>query len=272
MQRRWRLVRIGFPETVVTILTLGIGQIVYVGGVIYSFAIPLPKLVILLFYMRIFPNSRIKFAIYSVAIFVIAWCPAVLLVNIFQCNPIKFYWNKSIKGGTCIDILAYWRYSSVPIILSDIAILVIPLPMIWRLQMTTRRKLAVSGVFLTGSLSLIGSLVRIGMFFMKRPLMDSTWNSAILQMWKMVEVEAVLIAACLPLLKPLFVSFWQSSVRLGSKMHLVSKIQTTPDGGLQKQGFTRIENNGGILRTWEVELMPMQSMPSPKDGQGVAFP
>lgn len=263
-----------FPEIATTIPISRTGQILYVELLVYSFAVPFPRLVLLLFYNRIFPNPRFKLAVYAVATFVIAWCPAVFFTDMFQCSPIALAWDKSISGGTCINVLAFYRYIAVPIVLSDVAVLVLPLPMIWQLHMTTKQKLALSGIFLLGSLGLIASIARMVIFFRHDAFADSTWTAVTLLVWTMVEVEAVLIAACLPPLRPLFISLWQSSTRFTSKIRRSDKThQSTSSysGGVQKQGFTRIEDVGGIRRTLEVEIVSMEPIPPSKDGRASAF-
>lgn len=246
----------------------------YVDLLLYSFAIPLPKVVLLLFYIRLFPTPRFKLAVYAVASFIIAWCPAIFFTDMFQCSPVAFAWDKSIKGGRCINMLAFIRYIAVPIVLSDLAVLILPLPMIWQLHMTIRQKLALSGVFLLGSLGLIASIARMVVYFRSNAFADPTWTAVSLLAWAMVEVEAVLIAACLPPLRPLLISFWQASTKFTSKIHRSSKTHepnSSFTGGVQEQGFTRIDDVSGIRCTWEVELVPTAPLPPEKDGPANAF-
>lgn len=233
------------------------GQILYVELLIYSFAVPLPKLVLLLFYVRIFSNRRFKIACYVVGAFVVAWCPAVFFTDVFQCSPIALAWDKSITSGTCINVLAFFRYIAIPVVLSDAVLLIMPLPMIWQLHMNHKQKLALSSVFLLGSLGLIASIARTVIFFQNDAFADPTWTAVTLLIWTMIEVEAVLIAACMPPLRPLFISFWQSTTHFTSKMSRSNKTDDSlPSyiGGSQKQGFTRFEDLGGIRRTCEVEM------------------
>ena len=245
-----------------------IGQILYFELVAYSFAVPLPKVVLLLFYVRIFPTAKFKVAVYAVGSFVVAWCPAVLFTDLFQCKPIALGWDKTIREGVCINVLAFFRYVAVPTVLSDAAVLVLPLPMIWQLHMSTKQKLALSGVFLLGSLGLIASIVRMVIFFRSDAFSDPTWTAVTLLSWTMVEVEAVLVAACLPPLRPLFISFFQSSTQWASKIHHFGKTQESNSsygGGVQRQGFSRIEDEGGIRKTWEVELVETGTEPERKN-------
>lgn len=146
---RWEKVSDLFPmskDTAKAMLISRPRQILYVDVLVYSFALPLPRLVILLLYIRVFPTPKFKIAVYAVGTFVVAWCPAVLFADMFQCSPVAFIWDKSIKGGKCINKQAFYRYIAVPIVLSDVAVLVLPLPMIWQLRMTIKQKLALSGV------------------------------------------------------------------------------------------------------------------------------
>ncbi len=68
-----------------------------------------------------------------------------------QCQPVAFQWDKTING-ICINQLAYFRWISVPNVMHDVFMLVLPAPMIWKIQIGIRQKLALSIVFLIGSM------------------------------------------------------------------------------------------------------------------------
>ena len=55
-------------------------------------------------------------------------------------------------GGHCIDVHVMWIVQDVFFLVLDIYVVVLPLPMIWNLQITRPEKIAISGVFLLGSL------------------------------------------------------------------------------------------------------------------------
>ncbi len=75
-----------------------------------------------------------------------------IFVTVFECRPVEFYWDKSIKGGTCIDQTRYYRWSGVANLLIDFMIWSLTLPVIWRLKLSARQKLSLSTVFLLGVL------------------------------------------------------------------------------------------------------------------------
>ncbi len=79
-------------------------------------------------------------------------CVSQVFPTIFQCSPITYTWNKAIVGGHCINVHVMWIVQDVFFLVLDIYVVVLPLPMIWNLQITRPEKIAISGVFLLGSL------------------------------------------------------------------------------------------------------------------------
>ncbi|KAJ8126522.1 hypothetical protein O1611_g7115 [Lasiodiplodia mahajangana] len=126
-----------------------------------------------------------------------------VIVAIAQCRPVAFQWDKDIEGGQCIDQLAYYRWVSVPNVIHDVVMLIMPLPVVWILKVDIRQKLALSAVFLIGSIGCISSFVRLSIFFKLNALSDNTWASIQLQSWTLAETGVILISACLPSLWPL---------------------------------------------------------------------
>ena len=80
------------------------------------------------------------------------WCLAHIITVIFSCQPIPYFWDRTIKGGKCINENNFSYGTSAANILTDIAVLVLPIPWLWRLQMKTEKKVAIAGIFLLGSL------------------------------------------------------------------------------------------------------------------------
>ncbi len=75
----------------------------------------------------------------------------VIFVVAFQCHPIELNWDKSIQG-TCINQWVFFVIGSTPNVITDFAILIIPLPAVWALNMRTAQRLSIMGIFLLGSL------------------------------------------------------------------------------------------------------------------------
>jgi hypothetical protein len=110
------------------------------------------KLSILLFYVRLFPYAKFRYFAYANMAYTIAWGIATWVVNLMVCSPIAFYYDKTIPGGVCKNQSISGSVNGALSLLGDICILSLPLPMIWKLHMNTRRKIALCGIFLLGSL------------------------------------------------------------------------------------------------------------------------
>ena len=118
------------------------------------------KTSLILLYYRLFGVVRWFRSILAVMwLIVLAYFVADALVAVFECSPIAYYWDKAIKGGSCIDQDAFYRWNGVANLLIDFSILVLPMMMVWRLNLDTRSKIILSGVFLLGTLY-VSSYVR----------------------------------------------------------------------------------------------------------------
>jgi hypothetical protein len=127
-------------------------QTLFVTELIYGIIMALEKTAILLLYLRVFQIHRwFRITTKVLIVFIWLWGISESLVAIFQCRPVAFQWNKKISG-TCINQLAYYRWVRVPNAAHDIVMLVLPLPVIWKLRMATRQKVALVAVFLCGSM------------------------------------------------------------------------------------------------------------------------
>lgn len=118
----------------------------------FPFTVTPAKISILVFYLRIFTTRSFKIMAYIVGAIVLGHGLGILFAAIFQCWPIAYVWDKTIEGGSCFNQLAFYRYVSPPNILTDVLILIMPLPYVWKLHTRKGQKLALTGVFLLGSL------------------------------------------------------------------------------------------------------------------------
>ena len=72
-------------------------------------------------------------------------------VPIFQCSPPAKIWI--LEGpGHCLNVDALYPAPASLNMISDIAMLNVPIYLIWNLQMSVQRKVGVSAIFATGGL------------------------------------------------------------------------------------------------------------------------
>ncbi|KAL8646841.1 MAG: hypothetical protein Q9226_006690 [Calogaya cf. arnoldii] len=134
----------------------------YVTTIIYSPVVCLIKLAILFQLASLFApvKSRLYWIICALAALTVLFYLASMIFRIFQCTPREKIWNPS-TAGTCINSLAGILSSAIVNSISDFILLILPLNMIWRLQMPVSKKWQVSAVFATGLFGCICSIMRL---------------------------------------------------------------------------------------------------------------
>jgi hypothetical protein len=126
----------------------------YALEVLYFLQITLTKLTLLFFFLRIFPKRLVRRLLWATIVFNILWGTAFVIVAIFQCQPISYYWNKwdGTGSGKCVDVNGLaWTNAIISIVL-DIWMLALPLYEVFHLQLTWRKKLSVAVMFCVGTL------------------------------------------------------------------------------------------------------------------------
>ena len=76
---------------------------------------------------------------------------AACCVSILQCMPVQKGWISSVPGH-CINVRTSWYADAGFSILSDIFILILSLPMVYRASMCVRQKIGLLVVFSIGAL------------------------------------------------------------------------------------------------------------------------
>jgi hypothetical protein len=114
-------------------------------------------------YYRIFPVRSVKIGALILGGISMCWNLALIGLAEGQCTPFKKNWQPWIEG-TCINLHATFLAISVPSILTDIAILALSLPHVWKLQINTAQKVSLSIVFLLGSFVVFTSIYRFTVY------------------------------------------------------------------------------------------------------------
>lgn len=73
-------------------------------------------------------------------------------MTIFQCNPVSGMWNRTKPAICNVNTKKFLLGNAIPNILTDVALMVLPLPYIWRLNRSRSQKIALAGVFMLGGL------------------------------------------------------------------------------------------------------------------------
>ena len=113
--------------------------------------ISLAKCSLLFFYRRIFRGSIFSYISWATIALATTWAISFFFALLFKCNPISAYVRQE-PGVHCVNLYQLYYSLSISDVLIDIIILIIPIPLVWRLHMKPAQKVAVSGIFALGSL------------------------------------------------------------------------------------------------------------------------
>jgi len=119
---------------------------------IYNFTAVLPKLAILILYRRLFSTSKTLHSIYIIMIILILDLVGLTALVLGLCQPMAANWDDNIPNAKCLNKRVVSTWITMPNIVTDIWMLVLPIPIIWKLHIVKRVKLGLTFTFLVGSM------------------------------------------------------------------------------------------------------------------------
>ncbi|KAJ5812170.1 hypothetical protein N7474_008471 [Penicillium riverlandense] len=167
---------------------------------LYGIVLGLIKSSIMLFYFRIFGSKRsFRISIFVTMAIVWMWAASVILETFLLCRPLAYNWDTSI-AGTCGNRNATYVVAGTLNLITDLMVMVLPLPHILKLQLTLAKKVALCSVFSIGLLVSIISIIRLKSL-MEIDFTDITYSVQMGVMWTVIEPELAIICSNMPLLK-----------------------------------------------------------------------
>lgn len=151
-------------------------------SVLYAPTQGFAKLSLLLFYRRLAPFQWFQVAIYIVMFVVVAYTLGIMFSLIFPCKPIASNWDTTISGE-CINKTGIYIATAVINIATDLALLILPIPILARLQIPGLEKAALIAMFGVGSMTCVTSVVRLILLLPMLTDLDQTWAVSIPCVW-----------------------------------------------------------------------------------------
>ncbi|KAJ6781831.1 hypothetical protein PWT90_08777 [Aphanocladium album] len=177
-----------------------IKEYLLVTEVIYIWHMAWTKLSVLLMYYRVFHVPQFKRLVVAVGCFVFVWVITATFLFIFICVPTQKLWKPELPGH-CISEMGVWVANGSSTILSDVAILLLPIPQIWKLNTGRSEKIGLTLVFGLGFFTVFTSSFRLAVLFNYRKS-DVSYTLFPLLVWTDVEMCAAVISANLPTFRP----------------------------------------------------------------------
>ncbi|KAI5467809.1 hypothetical protein BGZ63DRAFT_449893 [Mariannaea sp. PMI_226] len=142
----------------------------FITEICYTVSIRVTVLSTLVFYWRSFGVWRsMRYPIIILSGIVCAWDIAVLLLTLVQCTPTRATWERfnpynplpPSKYQCPVDAKQFFYGNSISTITTDIVLILLPIPYIWKLHLPTGGKIALSAILLTGIFVTVVSTVRL---------------------------------------------------------------------------------------------------------------
>ncbi|KAI1451043.1 hypothetical protein F5Y02DRAFT_13614 [Annulohypoxylon stygium] len=197
----------------------------------YALALLGFKSALLIMYLQLFGvYARFRWTCYGTLFFCVGYLFCNMMTEFLGCHPIRKKWQPDIPG-VCINSTITATFYGACNMASDLIIAILPLTMIWKLQVaTTRQKIGLSLVLSCGFISWAIAVARWGIAtFNMVGTTDRPWWAGISFTLSIFEVQTGLICACVATLAPL----WKlacSHVRdwTGWSSHQSTKVMTWP--------------------------------------------
>ncbi|KAJ5288689.1 hypothetical protein N7478_001719 [Penicillium angulare] len=172
---------------------------------IYLSVLPMTKISICCFYLRIFPEKRFRIITYCVIGLNVAYLIVFVLISVFQCRPLPgawLHWDGE-SNYKCNHINAQgWSAAAINMIL-DILVMTLPLRQLYQLNLSVRKKVYVMCMFGLGLFVTLVSILRLNSLIHFASTTNLTWDYVTIGYWSTIECDVGVICACLPAIRSL---------------------------------------------------------------------
>ncbi|KAF2876611.1 hypothetical protein BDV95DRAFT_561196 [Massariosphaeria phaeospora] len=203
--------------------------------------------------LRITPSSIYRWILYSLIFICVVSSIVAIVVFATICAPVSAVWDGE---GRCepsdyqkfaITIRVFGAFS----ILTDWSCALIPIPILWNVQLTRRTKVYIAGMLALGVFASVGTIVRM-YALNQRVASDHVYSIIHVATWSNVECNFGIIGGCLATMRPLLRRLGvQSSGISGSgampnshQLHPINQARRTDISKLDDMYQVIIESEG----------------------------
>ena len=110
--------------------------------------LPITKISVLLFYYRVFsPQRYFRWAIYIMGGYLILFLISSTLVVLLQCLPVRSFWHHEM-AHRCIEQVDFYIAHGTLNFVTDLSVVLMPIPLLLKLQLPRHQKLGLIVLFL----------------------------------------------------------------------------------------------------------------------------
>ncbi|KAF2170577.1 hypothetical protein M409DRAFT_51594 [Zasmidium cellare ATCC 36951] len=247
----------------------------------YNFVMCLEKISILLMYLRIWTAISVDAARFRLICFILlgilsTTAITMTIVVTFQCTPIDYAWHRwdGEHNGSCINTNAMIYTGAALNISYDLSVYCLPIPRLFKTQMSTRKKWGIAVIFLCSLFATVCSIIRLQSLLKFGRSANATWDYNLPALWSAVECHVTAVCACMPALAGVIKRAWgktfgsltrsPSGPSSGGNDTIGSRSLPRPrgqlfdeeDDGLELSRLRSTAGSIGETRTDSVHVMP----------------
>ncbi|KAI1464034.1 uncharacterized protein F4812DRAFT_444299 [Daldinia caldariorum] len=182
-------------------------QIIFMGMCFWVVTMGLVKSSILIEWIRIFAptDSRTIFhrSCKALLIFSAIFYTCMLVALNLSCFPYRRIWDKTVPG-TCANLKVINLVATVINFILDIAVLLLPQRTIWRLKLSTIKKVGISAVFAVGVFACIAACCLLEAIVEWIKSDDMTYHYSAVALWAIAESTCGMLIFCVPVVPKVF--------------------------------------------------------------------
>ncbi|KAF4309031.1 hypothetical protein GTA08_BOTSDO03135 [Botryosphaeria dothidea] len=180
-------------------------KLYYVAMCLYLWVSLSVKISLLLFQRRLFPTGWLQTTTLCLMIFLTLFTISGSRALALQCKPVRAGWDKTLTEAKCFSTFTIYQitlYQAVILFVTDLIILLLPIPLLYKLNMRAGKKVACALIFGSGIIACISPMVRFSTLdYLLQGSVDITYSSTSSLYWMAVEFNPGLVAGSLSSLR-----------------------------------------------------------------------
>ncbi|KAF1979374.1 hypothetical protein BU23DRAFT_563564 [Bimuria novae-zelandiae CBS 107.79] len=170
-------------------------RLVLIATLLYLIGTAAAKCSLALFYRRLNPSKVFQGSVWFTLFVCLGAYISIFFSLLFACKPIAASWDPLLlPTAECLNRGSIYITQAVIGIVTDVLLLALPIPTLLKLQINTRKKIGPMGIFATGSITTVISVVRLIILMPALTTAGQSWLIGEGGMW--IDVEANLLIMC----------------------------------------------------------------------------
>lgn len=179
-----------------------------------------------------------QYVTWTIIVLQACWLVQTLLIGFLICRPVQKNWDPTAPGVCGSRVAGYTSVSVVNVII-DCLMLILPLPMVFNLQVKNGYKIGLFSIFSIGIVTIVFSVIRLKSL-RSIDFNDFSYTVVPVMTWTTAENGVIIMVASSALLRPVFDKVFSNLLSLsGSKNRLGGTSDQYPYGQNSRPGMRR---------------------------------